>query len=459
MFDNSDDKKENGFRVSERIRDNDYEESEQRTIYSNSENYPNRQYSNLFETREIEIDNNQEISKKVDKLKVFLSATIGILGFLVIALIICIIYFWNNGFISTKQNSTNNSNNTSQKSEYVEPSIKFEPKPEDENQLSAETVYSQVAPCVVGVVVYDYEASVISDPMSQGSGVIIDDKGYIVTNSHVVNNSKKNSIKIVLNTNEELSGKVIGYDTRTDIAVIKCDKTGLPCATLGDSEQVKVGESVLALGNPLGLDFASTLTRGIVSAVNRSKAGSANSLVKYIQTDAAINPGNSGGPLINMYSQVIGINSLKIGAAGLEGMGFAIPSNVVKDVVSDIISKGYVSGRVRLGIGAKMISNYQAQIYNVPVGIVVSKIYNDSNLTASGVQVGDIITKINDVNVTSLDAFYGELYKYKPGDTVSLSIFRTSSTRFGNTSTFDVSIVLLEDRGETQENEDDSYSR
>ena len=160
MFDNSDDKKENGFRISERIRDNDYEDNEQRTIFSNPESNVRKDYSSLFETREIEINKNRDVSNKIDKLKIFLSATIGILGFLVIALIICIIYFWNNGFISTKQNSTNNSNSTSQNSQYVEPTIKFEPKPEDENQLSAETVYSQVAPCVVGVVVYDYEASV-----------------------------------------------------------------------------------------------------------------------------------------------------------------------------------------------------------------------------------------------------------------------------------------------------------
>ena len=294
--------------------------------------------------------------------------------------------------------------------------------------------------------------------MSQGSGIIIDDQGYIRTNSHVVNNSKINNIKIVSNTNEEFQGKVVGYDTRTDIAVIKCDKSGLSCATLGDSDQVKVGESVLALGNPLGLDFASTLTRGIVSAVNRSKSlAASNSLVKYIQTDAAINPGNSGGPLINMYGQVIGINSMKIGAAGLEGMGFAVPSNVVKTVVSDIISKGYVSGRVRLGIGAKMISNYQAQVYNVPVGILVSKIYKDSNLPSAGIQTGDIITKIGDTAITSLDVFYGELYKHKPGETITLSVFRTSAV--SGSRTFDASVVLLEDRGETQEKEDEMSSK
>ena len=158
-----------------------------------------------------------------------------------------------------------------------------------------------------------------------------------------------------------------------------------------------------------------------------------------------------------MYGQVIGINSMKIGAAGLEGMGFAVPSNVVKTVVSDIISKGYVSGRVRLGIGAKMISNYQAQVYNVPVGILVSKIYKDSNLPSAGIQTGDIITKIGDTAITNLDVFYGELYKHKPGETITLSVFRTSATT--GSRTFDASVVLLEDRGETQEKEDEMQSR
>ena len=389
----------------------------------------------------------------------FLTSIIGILGFLVLVLIVFVIYFWNHNLISldsSKKGSTSSS--TSQTRQLEEAEIKFEPKPTDANELSPETIYSQVAPSVVGVIVYDSEADVISDPIGQGSGIIIDSKGYIVTNSHVINDSKKTNIKIVFNNDEEISGEVVGYDTRTDLAVIKCNKTDLPCATLGDSDQVKVGESVLALGNPLGLDFASSLTRGIVSAVNRSKSGTSNSLVKYIQTDAAINPGNSGGPLINMYGQVIGINSLKISVAGCEGMGFAIPSNVVKNIVSDLISKGYVAGRVRLGIAAKTISNYQAQIYNVPVGVVIAKIYNDSSLKATNVQVGDIITKINNVNVTSMDAFYGELYKYKPGETVSLTVFHTSTRKSGG-STFEVNIVLLEDRGETQEKSDDIYLR
>ncbi len=344
------------------------------------------------------------------------------------------------------------------------PDIKYETKPEDERQISAESVYSLVAPSVVGVVVYDSDADIISDPIAQGSGIIIDPKGYIVTNAHVIDNTKEHSVKIVLNTEEEFSGAVIGYDTRTDIAVIKCEKTDLQCVTLGDSEQVKVGESVLALGNPFGLDFASSLTRGIVSAVGRSADGSPKSLVKYIQTDAAINPGNSGGALINMYGQVIGMNTLKIGATGVEGMGFAIPSNTLKEIVSDIIKFGYVSGRVKLGISAKMISNYQAQLYNVPIGLVIAEINEDSNLRNAGIQTGDIITKINDVNITSFDVFYGELYDHKPGDTVKLSIYRTNSRRrtYSNHSdSFDVEVTLAEDRGEAQNqknNKDDKSS-
>lgn len=331
-----------------------------------------------------------------------------------------------------------------------ESEIKFEPKPADERELSAETIYEKVSPSVVGVVVYDPQANIISEAASQGSGIIISEKGFIVTNAHVVGNSLQNNIKIVLNTNEEFSGKVIGFDSKTDIAVIKVDKSGLKAATFGNSDEVKVGSSALALGNPLGLNFASSLTRGIVSAINRCSNGVSNSLVKYIQTDAAINPGNSGGPLINMYGQVIGMNSSKIAAAHCEGMGFAIPSNTIKTVVDDIIDKGYVSGRVRLGINGKMVSNYEAQMYNVPVGIIVSEISKDSNLIAAGVQAGDIITKIGDVNITSLDVFYGELYSHKPGESIKLSIYRTNTSK-SNTQSFDVTVTLLEDKGETQE--------
>ncbi len=412
--------------------------------------YPSETLENKIETKDDDFNEKQEDFFVImgKKTRTFLITSLAILSVLVVFLISYIIYsFGNFKGLQSPSLLTNNSEGSSHTS--GESEIKFESST-PEGELSAESIYEMVSPSVVGVVVYDSHADIISDPTSEGSGIVISEKGYIVTNSHVVGNSKQNNIKIVLNTGEEFSGKVLGYDSKTDLAVIKTDKTGLKAATFGNSDEVKVGASALALGNPLGLDFASSLTRGIVSAINRPASGGPKSLVKYIQTDAAINPGNSGGPLINMRGQIIGINSTKIAVAHCEGMGFAIPSNTVKTIVDDIIDKGYVSGRVRLGMSGKMVSNYQAQIYNVPVGFIVSEISSESNLGSSGVQVGDIVTKINGVSVTSLDAFYGELYNHKAGESITLSIFRPSRTRMSS-ETFEVNVVLLEDKGETQQ--------
>lgn len=381
------------------------------------------------------------------KLRNFLVFAIVILSCLILVLAGYIVYSLKD--ISWLNNSSTSSSANSTPSEVV----KVEEIPTNQNGYTAESIYESMAPSVVGVVVYDAKASIVSDPLSEGSGIIISEDGYIVTNSHVVGDSKEYGIKVVLNSGEEFSGKVVGFDTKTDIAVIKADKTGLKPATFGNSDEVKVGSSVLALGNPLGLNFASSLTKGIVSAVNRynSAQGVTANFVKYIQTDTAINPGNSGGPLINMYGQVIGITSSKIVVAHCEGMGFAIPSNTAKSVVNDIISKGYVTGRVRLGLSGKMVSNYQSQMYNVPIGIIVSEISKESNLAGVGVQVGDIITKINNVAVISLDSFYAELYKHHAGDSVTLSVYRPSINRFNganSSKSFDVNVVLLEDKGE-----------
>lgn len=401
---------------------------------------------------EVDMGTKEDSEKRTNK---FLTVSVVLLVILVATLVFYIVYSFKNTNAGQQANSSAQGNSAVSDHTPGESEIKFEERPADSRELSAETIYANVSPSVVGVVVYDSKADIISDPISEGSGIIISEKGYIVTNSHVVGNSKQNNIKIVLNTNEEFSGKVVGYDSKTDIAVIKVDKTGLKPATFGNSDEVKVGASALALGNPLGLNFASSLTRGIISAINRCSSTSANSLVKYIQTDAAINPGNSGGPLINMYGDVIGMNSSKIAVAHCEGMGFAIPSNTIKSVVDDIIEKGYVSGRVRLGLSGKMVSNYQAQIYNVPIGIIVSEISSDSNLIAMGVQSGDIITKINDVTITSMDVFYGELYSHKPGESVKLSVYRPSSNRV-NFHSFEVNVILLEDKGETQNSEKSS---
>lgn len=326
------------------------------------------------------------------------------------------------------------------------PSIELENSESANGKMSAPQIYKQLSPSIVGVVTYNLEEGIEAGQKGEGSGIIISKDGYVVTNSHVIGDTKSYGVKIVLNNNEEYSAKVIGYDVRTDLAVIKADASNLTPATFGNSDQLEVGQDIIAIGNPGGLDFAGSLTMGVISALNRTLSSS--SLVKYIQTDAAISPGNSGGALINMYGQIIGINTVKVVSTGFEGMGFAIPINAAKTVIDDIISQGYVSGRVRLGITGKVISEYQASMYNVPKGILIAQIAQDSSLISSGAQIGDIIVKIDSHDVSSFDTLYSELTKHNPQDTVTLTLYRPSSNK--NNDTFDISVTLLEDKGETQ---------
>ncbi len=408
---------------------------------------------NSFEDISSEDKNSGSLVVISKKMRTFLISTIVILVVLLSLIGGYLVYYlnksnniygpWNSGLSESeiKQEVSDTTNKTS---------INLEEIPEEENQLTAGQVYEKAAPSVVGVVVYDSEADIFSDPIGRASGVVISEDGYIVTNSHVVGDSTKYGIKIVLNNSEEVSGKVLGIDKKTDLAVIKAEKTGLTKASFADSDQVKVGDWALAIGNPGAgdLSFNSSLTRGTISGLNRSLGGS-QKLVKYIQTDAAINSGNSGGALLNMYGQVIGINSLKLVPTNYEGMGFAIPSNTVKSVVDSIIANGYVSGRAILGISGKMVSAYQAQIYNVPIGVIIAKINSDSDIGNKGAKTGDIIMKINDINVVGFDVLSEEISNYKAGDSVKLTIYRPSGDR-SNYSIFDITVKLVEDKGETE---------
>lgn len=314
--------------------------------------------------------------------------------------------------------------------------------------LSAAEIYEKQAPAIVGICVYNQGSQPGDDPAMEGSGIIISQNGYIMTNSHVVNDSNAFPVEVVLSTGDRYAATVVGYDKRTDLAVVKVEATGLPVATLGNADELRVGDWVLAIGNPGGLNYNNSLTRGIVSAINRSVESKAQTAMKYIQTDTAINPGNSGGALLNMYGQVIGINTAKI--QGYEGMGFAIPITTAKKIVDDIIENGYVAGRVRLGLSGSIVSEYHARIYNLPQGVIIRSLTDDSDLVNKGVMEDDIITKINGKDVTSMDDIYDELANHTPGDTVKLTIFR-SGTGMTKPTTFEVDVVLLEDKGETQQ--------
>lgn len=401
----------------------------------------NEQQNHVEECDVSVLNEEQNKKPKMDKgLKVFLWTFGVIVGLAVLFLLSAITasYLKNNNINLFSSQGSQVSDNT--------PTLNTKDRTEDENAMSAQEVYAKVAPSIVGIVTYNPSKGLISSGAGQGSGIIMTEDGYIITNAHVIGNSNKYNVTVVID-NKEYQAKVVGFDVRTDLAVVKIDANGLSPATFGNSDQLAVGEWVLAIGNPGGLEFSNSLTRGLVSALNRSlksENSSVNSSSKFIQTDAAINPGNSGGALVNMYGQVIGINTAKV--KDFEGMGFAIPINTAKSVVDDIINKGYVSGRVKLGISVRPVSAYEARINDVPQGILILEINEGSNLISQGVKVGDIITKIDGVNTTNTSDLYGELNKHKAGDTVSLTLYRQSALS-GQSTTLDVKVTLQEDKG------------
>lgn len=246
---------------------------------------------------------------------------------------------------------------------------------------------------------------------------------------------------------------VVGYDRTTDLAVIKADASGLSPARLGSAAQMKVGEEVIAIGNPGGEDFSFSMTGGYISGLDRHVGSYSSAGMTYIQTDAAINPGNSGGALVNLYGQVIGINSSKIVANEYESMGFAIPIDKAQTIINDLMTGGYVTGRVRLGIRGYDVTDSQVYSYGVPYGFIVAEIDEDSSFAGTDVQPGDIITAIDGETVSNLNQISNKLLEYQPGDKVTLTMYRLTTTLAGNENngkSFDVTITLLADNGETQ---------
>lgn len=321
--------------------------------------------------------------------------------------------------------------------------LKLEEKPKDADsaKYTAETAFTSVSDSVVGVVCYTGEITSVEKCSSQGSGIIISQDGYMLTNSHVIGNSKTAyAIQVVTSDGKEYTAGVVGFDSRTDIAVLKMDGAkDLKPATFGDSARIELGEDIIAVGNPGGLDYQNSITKGIVSAVNREL--SSTSLVKYIQTDAAINPGNSGGPVVNLYGQVIGIATSKIVAEKYEGMGFAIPTQTVKEIVDELVRNGYVTGRVKIGITGTNVTAAMASQYNVPQGILVAEIVEDGPCDGTELMAEDIITEADGEEVKSFSDIYEVLEKHKAGDKIKLKYYRMSDGSEGT-----VEITLQEDK-------------
>lgn len=263
--------------------------------------------------------------------------------------------------------------------------------------------------------------------VSSGSGVIISEDGYILTNNHVIEDTEQ--VSIVLANGSQLPATVVGADPFSDLAVLKTEGKVSAIAQLGNSDALKPGETVIAIGSPLG-DFKNTVTVGVVSAMGRSlDSGRGYLLENMIQTDAAINQGNSGGPLVNLAGQVIGLNTLILrdsgGSTVIEGLGFAVPSNTVQATANSIIEKGYVA-RPYLGVRWQWVDPDLAFRYGLPVewGAYITKILPDSPAEKAGLQANDIITQIGEISLDNEHPYANALYRYAPGDTVNLIIQR-----------------------------------
>ena len=263
---------------------------------------------------------------------------------------------------------------------------------------------------------------------SLGTGVIVDENGYILTNSHVVNDGDYTKLQIKIYGGEVLQGELLWNDPVIDLAIIKVEANNLPTAELGDSDRLIIGEYSIAIGNPLGFQFERSVTQGVISGLNRTiEVENYETIEGLIQTDASINPGNSGGPLLNKLGQVIGINTVKIQTG--EGLGFAIPINIAKPIVEEFKGKGEFK-KAFMGLRGVNVERY-LESYNddlgVENGVYIYQIFDDSPASKSNLLEGDVIIQIDDKEIVNMTGLINQLYKYRPGDTISIIVMRDKS--------------------------------
>ncbi len=300
--------------------------------------------------------------------------------------------------------------------------------------MSLQDIYVQNIPSVVSI-------TATGRTSSTGTGVILSQDGYIVTNAHVVEGA--GAVSVQLTDNQVFPARIVGFDEITDLAVLLINAQGLTPAQFGDSLQLRVGDTVVAIGDPLGVEFRGTYTNGIVSAINRDVDVDGRTMT-LIQTNAALNSGNSGGPLINCYGQVIGINTMNIGAftdsAGVEGLGFAIPSATVKEIVDQLVTQGYVSGRPTLGLEGESLSSFYQHYYRMPAGLFLTYVNPASDAAKKGIEDGDILLYLGKTRITSMEEMNAAIFEYEIGDTLEAIIYRSGQQ-------YRVELTLTEDKG------------
>ena len=331
-------------------------------------------------------------------------------------------------------------------------------KPDDKLN-TGEAIADKVLPSVVGISTsteVTYQSFFGAQKGLQngvGTGIIVDEKGYILTNSHVVSDGTAEKITVQLTDGREIPGQVLWNDKSIDLAIVKIDAPNLKAAELGDSDTVKIGAYAAAIGNPLGMAFDRSLTQGVISGLNRSitvtDGQNQVTMDGLIQTDASINGGNSGGPLLNSAGQVVGINSAK--AQSAEGLGFAIPINTAKPIVDEIKTKGEFQ-RSYIGIKGVSVADY-LQAYpdaklGTEKGVYIVQIYTDSPALKAGLKEGDIIVGLEDKKVDTMTQLISDLFSYRPGNEVKLSVLRD-----GRTTTFNVKLTTVDESPNLPENQ------
>ena len=317
----------------------------------------------------------------------------------------------------------------------LEPDVRLTtaPVPDETEELTLRELYERCIPSVVGI------TAMVPDGSGYfwGTGIILTEDGYIVTNTHILDGT--DSVTVTLWDDRELEAKLVGADNVSDLAVLKVEAEGLtPAEFCGTA--VSVGDAVAALGNPLGEELRGTLTDGIISAINRDVSYNSHSMT-LLQTNAAINEGNSGGPLLNMYGQVVGITNMKMmsttGYSSVEGIGFAIPTSTIQEVVNQLLRNGRVTGRAAIGVTIGPIPEDAAAAYSLPDGLYVVSVAEGSDAAAKGLAEGDVITAIDGQGVTTT-AQVGEIIAgLEVGDTITMTVYR-------NGETFDVEVALVE---------------
>ncbi len=326
--------------------------------------------------------------------------------------------------------------------------LTVEQKPADaatNKSYNAEYAFQKASPSVVGIKGFSDSNKTIKN--SEGSGIVISEDGYVITNAHVIANSKTSmTLSVYTYDGKEYNAGVVGFDSRTDIALLKLDDAkGLTPAVFGDSDKLGQGDDIVVVGNPGGMEFQNSMTKGIVSALERD--ASKKSIVKYIQTDAAINPGNSGGPAVNLYGQVIGMATAKIVDESYEGMGFCIPSATVKTIVDSLMKNGYVENRVKIGISGAALSTEEASALGVKGGILVQTV--DPNGPCGKVlETGDIIYEADGKSISSFSEIYNVLENHGDGDKITIKYYRAESNSTGKLTEKEAEIELVADKGQ-----------